>query len=105
MKKSGIYQIRNIVNDKVYVGHSVDIRLRWHQHKTKLRYNKHNNSYLQRAWNKYGEHNFIFEILEETELLKTRLEEREQYYLDFSLSFNRDKGYMDITLIQKLKRV
>lgn len=68
MKKTnhpGIYRIRNIINDKVYIGQSISIRDRWNSHKGALRKNDHRNHYLQNAWNKYGEDNFAFEVIED----------------------------------------
>ncbi len=61
---SGIYKITNVINNKVYIGSSKDIYRRWIQHKNKLNHNKHLNRHLQFAWNKYGEENFTFEIIE-----------------------------------------
>ena len=37
---------------------------RWDCHKAQLRGNYHDNPHLQNSWNKYGEENFKFEILE-----------------------------------------
>lgn len=79
MKKSGIYRIQNIVNNKFYIGSSVDIMSRWRVHRNKLRTNTHSNKHLQCAWNKYGESNFIFEILQ---ICSTYLAE-EQRILDW----------------------
>ena len=62
-KICGIYQIRNIINNKKIIGQSVDIRGRWISHKNRLRRGIHINKHLQRAWNKYGENNFKFEFL------------------------------------------
>lgn len=81
LNKSGIYQIRNIINNKVYIGSAVNFRNRWYEHKKLLIKNKHENSYLQNAWNKYGEKVFIFEILEEV-LEKSNLINAEQHYID-----------------------
>lgn len=80
MKKSGIYVITNILNNKKYVGSSVNTEKRLYNHKNYLINNKHQNSKLQNAWNKYGSINFKFELLEEcsTENLLVR----EQHYLD-----------------------
>lgn len=65
-KKKGIYGIRNKVNEKIYIGKTqVNFGDRWDSHKSKLRGNKHDNPHLQHAWNKYGENNFKFIILEE----------------------------------------
>lgn len=61
----GIYEIRNLVDNKVYVGSSVDIESRWKQHKYHFENRKHHNIFLQRAWYKYGESNFKFSVLQE----------------------------------------
>lgn len=62
----GVYSIRNVLTGDQYIGSSVSIESRWACHKSGL---KHGNGskHLQRAWNKYGEENFIFEVLEECE--------------------------------------
>lgn len=62
--ESGIYIIRNIINNKVYIGKSVLIKSRIYNHKSALRGSRHRNKYLQRAYDKYGMDNFIFEVLE-----------------------------------------
>ena len=61
---SGIYQIVNKVTQKRYIGQSLNIQSRWRGHRYDLRYNKHPNDYLQKAWNKYGEINFEFTVLQ-----------------------------------------
>jgi group I intron endonuclease len=65
MKKSGIYKIINVVNNKFYVGSAVDLRRRKTRHFCELRTGKHKNAHLQAAWNKYGEKAFTFVIVEE----------------------------------------
>ena len=57
----GIYQITNKVNNKIYIGQSIDIERRWNQHK----YGK-GSVVLMNAIKKYGLDNFEFKILEET---------------------------------------
>jgi len=59
----GVYKIINTVNNKCYIGSSINIRKRKSQHQLRLRNNKHGNIYLQNAWNKYGEDKFVFEII------------------------------------------
>lgn len=61
---SGIYMIKNINNNKLYIGSSKNIAKRWERHKYDLNKNRHPNSHLQNAWNKYGKDSFIFEIVE-----------------------------------------
>ena len=85
----GIYRIRNIINNKCYYGSAKNIEKRWERHKNDLNKNKHHSLILQRAWNKYKESNFIFEIVEECKfniLLKT-----EQKYLDLNPEYNIGK--------------
>lgn len=91
-KKSGVYQIRNKINNKLYIGSSVNIQKRFRCHKTDLNKGRHHNRYLQRAWNKYKEDSFEFIILEfvnnKDELLKM-----EQKYMDELRSYEGDIGY------------
>ena len=60
-----VYKITNLVNGKFYVGSSVDVRLRFKNHRYDLRKKRHHCQPLQRAWDKYGEDSFKFEVIEE----------------------------------------
>jgi group I intron endonuclease len=61
---SGIYQIKNIVNNKIYIGSTTNsFYKRLCKHKWLLNKNKHQNQYLQNSYNKYGKDNFKYEIL------------------------------------------
>ena len=60
----GIYGIRNVANDKIYIGLSSDIYKRWKTHRMMLNRGKHINDHLQSAWNEYGENSFDFFIIE-----------------------------------------
>lgn len=77
---SGIYQIRNKIDNKIYIGSAINLKRRKGQHFHKLIKNKHCNKYLQFSFNKNGKDNFLFEIIEYTK--KENLIEREQYYID-----------------------
>ena len=87
----GIYKISCLNNAKIYIGSSQTVRQRIINHKSDLRLNKHQNKHLQRAWNKYGEESFIFELVEYCDLAV--LLEREQFYIDlydcYKTGFNR----------------
>lgn len=91
MIKSCIYMILNQIDNKFYIGSTVNYSKRTFRHKYLLRNNKHTNKYLQSAYNKYGEAAFKFEIIEYVE--KPNLIEREQYYLDKFKSYDRTIGY------------
>lgn len=88
----GIYQIRNLINGKVYVGSSLVLGRRKKANLSTLRRRIHNSIYLQNSWNKYGEENFVFEIIEIIDNVDLILI-REQYYLDFLKSYNKKIGY------------
>jgi len=80
-ENAGIYKIENLVNRKIYIGSSVDIKNRWRQHLGYFSRGKHGNVYLQRAWDKYGAESFKFDIIEKCDA--KILAEREQYFMDF----------------------
>lgn len=63
MQPSGIYEIRNTVNGKRYIGSSIHFYRRRSRHFRSLRKGIHHSSGLQRAWNKYGEESFQFQPL------------------------------------------
>ena len=79
-EKSGVYMFFNIISGKRYVGSSVDIYNRIHEHYHNLKNNKSHNAHFQSSWNKYGEDAFIFCVLEYCNA-EDRFE-REQYYID-----------------------
>ena len=91
MTKSGIYKITNKVNGKFYIGSSIDIKKRWWKHKWLLESKRHKNQYLQSAWDKYGEENFVFSVLLETK--EELLLEKEQELLDKTKCYNKEVGY------------
>lgn len=87
MNIPGIYKIQSLIKPhKFYIGSAVDIRRRWRQHLYLLRKNEHN-PIIQNHYNKYGESDFIFIILEPC--FPEFLIVREQYYIDaFKPIFN-----------------
>ncbi|HHG5664268.1 TPA: NUMOD3 domain-containing DNA-binding protein [Pseudomonas aeruginosa] len=86
---SGIYQIRNLVNGKRYVGSSVRLKKRWAEHLKDLAGGDHHAKALQRAWNKYGADAFVFSVLEFCG--RDVLIDREQHHLDQGSHYNTCK--------------
>lgn len=68
-----IYQIKNTLNNKVYIGQTNNIKRRWDQHKSDLKRGVHDNPYLQKLYNKYGLDIFEFGILHEEDCDQERL--------------------------------
>lgn len=87
----GIYCIKNIVDNKKYIGLSRDIRRRWGEHKSELRNNTHANTYLQNAWNLYGEKSFEFCIVELCDPFI--ICDRERYYIAEYHTLSHENGY------------
>lgn len=72
----GVYEIRNKINGKKYIGSSNNILLRFSKHKKLLNRNSHINKHLQFAWNKYGMGAFVFSILIKTDESTQYIEEQ-----------------------------
>lgn len=118
IKKSitGVYEIKNIQNNKRYIGSSSNIDRRWREHKTLLIQGNHINNQLQTDWNNSGEINFEFNILEITSKENKLI--REQYYIERYKTYNSEYGYnkrrknkiksvtsCNFTITQKLKEI
>ena len=109
----GVYQIRNKVNEDRYIGSSGNLENRWEWHCKKLRKGVHPNNYLQHAWNKYNEENFVFEVIEEVSGGNTVRLVREQVYLDegfakgilYNIARNAGGGNLGEEVNQKLSEV
>lgn len=81
LDKTGVYRITNLINGKFYIGSTKQsFKVRMKHHVNSLRRNGHKNLHLQNAWNKYGEENFEFSIVESCDKKDTYV--IEQKYLD-----------------------
>ena len=88
----GIYKIQNIFNDKCYFGSSLNIKQRFIDHRKNLRRGTHHSGHLQNSWNKYGENNFVFEIIEVV-VDENQLVKKEQKHINKNKSYDRKFGY------------
>lgn len=79
--KSGIYQIKNLVTGKVYIGSACRLSSRKADHLRGLQRGNHVNQKLQRAWSKYGPSAFEFSVLELVDQVEM-LTVREQHWID-----------------------
>jgi len=77
---TGIYEIRNITNGRIYIGSAVNISKRWRDHLRQLESNNHHSKFMNRCWNKHGKESFVFRVLENC--CKEHLINREQHYID-----------------------
>ena len=86
-KKSGIYEIRCLGNNKSYIGSASNLVSRRYSHFYNLRRGTHCNRFLQNAWNKYGEDTFVFTILKICSV--KQLVKWEQIYIDKFEAFGK----------------
>jgi hypothetical protein len=87
----GVYKIKNIKTNLVYIGSSIHIERRWKEHQYRLQNNAHHSYKLQNSYNRSKDKSiFHYEVIEEVQDA-SKLKEREQYWIDYYNSFNN--GY------------
>lgn len=95
-KQFGIYRITNKKDGKSYIGKTgVNFGDRWDSHRSLLRHGKHDNPYLQAAWNKYGEESFEFAVVQLVDDVELLNELEMKYIAEFrnnSSSYNLHDG-------------
>lgn len=101
MNICGIYKITNTINNKSYFGQSIDCKKRLQEHRRKLKYNKHENQYLQNSYNKYGGNNFKYDIVLLCNIQD--LDGHERYFIEVNKSDVKQNGY-NIELGGNLKK-
>lgn len=91
LKVSLIYVGRCLPTNKVYVGSTTQGKRRVLSHKRDLAAHKHSNSYLQHAWDKYGEKKFVWFVVEECK--PSELLTREQWWIEFLRATDERYGF------------
>lgn len=99
LKKCGIYCIRNIINNKVYIGKSINIYERLKQHVTSLNRGiiTQENTYFINGWKKYKSDSFEYFVLEYVDNTideyENTLKEKELYWMKYYNSLDIKHGY------------
>ena len=88
---TGIYLIHNTINNKCYIGESINVEQRLKQHKRNLKKQRHHNQHLQNSFNKYGETNFKFISL--ISCKESELDQIEKNTISLYNSTNPKHGY------------
>lgn len=78
---SGIYQILNIKTGKSYIGSAKDFNIRWKRHLKDLENKNHSSIKLQRSYEKHGRDSFVFKIIELIPYEKSKIVDREDFYI------------------------
>ena len=84
-----IYKITNQINNKIYIGKTINIEKRWKRHIYLARtgFKRH----LYDAMRKYGINNFIIEIIEVCKNQDSNT--RERYWIEYYKSYDKNIGY------------
>lgn len=80
-KNPCVYEIRNLINGRVYIGSTINPNQRRNRHFKDLRRGIHGSRFMQRDFIKCGEMAFSFKVLEIVSV--ESLLQREQHWLDF----------------------
>lgn len=91
MVDCGIYAIRCLENNKLYIGSSVNIQRRINTHRAKLNKKIHSNPHLQSAYNTYGKDKFVFFVVETCS--KECLIKNEIWWMDMYNTLDTNYGY------------
>jgi hypothetical protein len=109
----GVFLIRNVSNDKVFLGSALDLNGGINRHKFQLAQGVHPNRALQEDWKQLGEGMFAFEILDQFTPtdnasldLRRELEVMEAMWLDQLRPYG-DRGYNERKLSreERLRRM
>ncbi|CAN5747083.1 MAG: GIY-YIG nuclease family protein [Acidobacteria bacterium] len=97
LRPMGVYQIRNLVNEKVFIGSAFNLDGVFSKNKFQLDAGIHLSKSLQTDWDEFSTGNFVFEILEEFSPrenldLQSELTFLEDLWLEKSEPYG-DKGY------------
>lgn len=65
LPQMGVWQIRNMVNEKVLIGLSLNLPGILNRHRFALQMGGHQNRALQADWHEFGADKFAFEVLDE----------------------------------------
>jgi hypothetical protein len=98
----GVYQIRNIANERVLIGASLDLPGIFNRQKFQLKMGNHPNRALQAEWNEFGADGFAFEILDEITPMEGR-DYREEVALLEELWLEKSQPYGDRGYNEKKK--
>lgn len=93
LKQKGIYGIRNIINNKLYIGSTfISFRKRFKDHERMSEKLNHHNIYLNRSLKKYGKDNFEFFIIEIIEN-QENIREKERFFIDILKTLSIEEGF------------
>lgn len=92
IRPMGIFEIKNLVNGKVFIGSTNNLDVVHNRHMFQLKQGGHPNKELQQDYNRYGPENFTFSTLEELEPVD-----------DLSSNYAEDLEVLEALWLEKLQ--
>lgn len=89
---AGIYMIKNLVNNKVYIGKSINIYARIWEHIHRLNKGISDSPHLQNSWTKYSSENFEYSVLEVLDDV-VEIAKRELFWMTVLNTLDKNYGY------------
>ena len=91
-----IYKIENLANHKIYIGLTNNVARRRARHFTDLRCKRHDNFFLQKEFNIYGQENFSFTVEFEGDISPEEIGLKEREYIkkydSYRNGYNQNEG-------------
>jgi len=94
VKPSGVFQVKNLANEKILLGSSLNLEGSLNKHRFMLKIGGHTNKALQADWSEFGPEQFVFEVLEEV-----------QRRDDPSFNLSDELALLEMIWLEKLKPV
>ena len=91
--KMGIFQIKNLINGKIFIGRGLNVQGKINSHKFQLEHDSHPNGDLQKDFNESGSKNFSFEVIDYLDPKKD----------DMDYDYTQDLTLLEERWLEKLK--
>ena len=105
MKITGIYYIKNKVNNKIYIGATRNFEKRKKQHLYALQAQRHHNKNLQVDWDFYKADNFDFVFLQQCDEYELLELEKMLIEANISICYNKYRRWKVNTSIKKEEKL
>jgi group I intron endonuclease len=87
-----LYKIIDTLNNKVYIGQTIDVQKRWCAHKSYAKNPEKTGQYIHRAMAKHGIQNFVFEVIATCKTQEDTDEVESLLIIQYN-SRNKEHGY------------